>query len=111
MTTEFIPRAGGSLVSNRLMRGESRLGWAFREPSVTPQDNGWRFLSQADDDEYINTPGNIEVADFNRVAEIEPAVLAIYYFPVGSDFLFIDAPDGSWRFVDSTTREEIALPL
>ncbi|MGA1811749.1 DUF2185 domain-containing protein [Frondihabitans sp. 4ASC-45] len=110
MTTEFIRHAGDSLASTRILDGSSPLGWAFREAPVAPEDNGWRFLSQDDNETFINTPGNIRVADFNAVAEIEPAVIAIYGFPVGTDLTFVIEPSGARKFVDSTTREEVALP-
>ncbi|MGA1811751.1 DUF2185 domain-containing protein [Frondihabitans sp. 4ASC-45] len=110
MTTKFIPNAGGSIASSKFLNGSSALGWAFREPSVAPEDNGWRFMSQDDDADFVNTPGNMQLADFNRVAEIEPLVLAIYDFPVGSDFMFVQGADGSRKFVDSATHEDVELP-
>lgn len=49
--------------------------WILREKSIDAVDNGWRFFSEIDDDDYINNPVNLVVCDFNTVANIEPAIL------------------------------------
>ncbi len=55
---------------------------------MNPADNGWRALGDTDTEEYINIPDNNLVVDFDRLVEIEPAVLAIYDMPVGTDLEF-----------------------
>lgn len=106
--TEFIKDAGGSVVSNNLMSGAAPLRWAFREESVNPVDNGWRFLSEIDDDSYINDPANMTVRDFNAVAEVEPAVLEIWALPVGTD-LQLARLDGVLTWYDTTTNQPADL--
>ena len=83
--TRFIEGAGGCIVSKRILSGESPVKWMFREKSVNEIDNGWRFFSSMDDDDYVNNVNNLAVCDFNTVANIEPLVLGYYTFPVGSD--------------------------
>ena len=109
MVTEFIRDAGGSIVSRRVLDGTSGLKWMFREASVNPADNGWRFLSEADDDAYLADPANMVVADFNRVAEIEPAVIPIWNLPVGSDLQLV-ITDGRRVIYDNATGQPVALP-
>jgi len=83
--------------------GTSKLKWIFREKSVNPVDNGWRALGDTDTEEYINVPENNLVVDFDRLVEIEPAVLAIYDMPVGTDMEF----DSQRKvFIDSNTGKE-----
>ena len=77
---------GGCIITKSLNEGESKLRWIFREDSVNPADNGWRALGDTDTEEYINTLGNNLVVDFDRLVEIEPAVLTIYDMPVGGRF-------------------------
>ena len=94
---------GGCVVTRSLYEGTSKLKWIFREKSVNPADNGWRALGDTDTEEYINIPGNNVVVDFDRLVEIEPAVLAIYDMPVGTDLEF----DSQRRvFTDSNTGKE-----
>lgn len=106
---EFIAASGGSVVSMSILDG-TQLRWAFRERGVNPADNGWRFLGASDTSEYINTPGNSVIRTFNTVANIEPAVLAVYGAPYGTDVeLRIDA-EGRRTWVDARTGEPLAVP-
>ena len=94
---------GGCVITKSLDDGTSKLKWIFREESVNPVDNGWRALGDTDTEEYINVPENNLVVDFDRLVEIEPAVLAIYDMPVGTDMEF----DSQRKvFIDSNTGKE-----
>ena len=94
---------GGCIIARSLFEGTSKLKWIFREESVNPADNGWRALGDTDTEEYINIPENNLVVDFDRLVEIEPAVLAIYDMPVGTDLEF----DSQRKvFIDSSNGKE-----
>lgn len=94
---------GGCIITKSLDDGTSKLKWIFREESVNPVDNGWRALGDTDTEEYINVPENHLIVDFDRLVEIEPAVLAIYDMPVGTDMEF----DSQRKvFIDSNTGKE-----
>ena len=94
---------GGCIITKSLYEGTSKLKWIFREEGANPADNGWRAIGDTDTEEYINTTGNNMVVDFDRLVEIEPAVLAIYDMPVGTDLEF----DAQRRvFIDSNTGKE-----
>ena len=94
---------GGCIMTKSLYEGASHLKWFFRETPVHAADNGWRALGDTDTEEYINTPGNNVVVDFDRLVEIEPAVLAVYSMPVGTDLEF----DAQRKvFVDTNTGAE-----
>ena len=103
----FIENAGGCICTWSVINGETPLRWCFREESVNPVDNGWRFLGASDTDEYINNVENCAVFDFNTIANIEPAVLAIYDMPIGTDICIEKGPDNKIRFLDTNTGEEV----
>lgn len=105
---EFIKSAGACIVSKRILNGTGYLKWAIREKSVNSTDNGWRFFSATDDAEYVNNPDNLAICDYNTVAEIEPAIIAIYLFPVGSDLQLV-VEQGKRYFVDNLTGKKIDL--
>jgi hypothetical protein len=105
---EFIKDAGACIASRRIIDGAGYLKWAIREASVNPVDNCWRFFSAADDAEYINNTDNLVVCDYNTVAEIEPAIIAIYLFPVGSDLQLV-VEHGKPYFVDNITGKKVDL--
>ncbi len=84
----FISNAGGMIITKSLLEGKSKLKWIFRENSTNAADNGWRAIGDTDTQEYINNSKNMTVVDFNTFANIEPAILAIYNLPVGTDLEF-----------------------
>ncbi|WP_026406540.1 immunity protein Imm33 domain-containing protein, partial [Actinomyces gerencseriae] len=77
---------------------------------VNPVDNGWRILSDADTDDFLNTPGNLVVASFNSIANIEPALIGIYTLPVGTDLQLV-VHNGRRRWYDNTTGQDITDQL
>ena len=98
---------GGCIITRSLYEGTSKLKWIFREEGANPADNGWRAIGDTDTEEFINTPGNNVVVDFDRLVEIEPAVLAIYDMPVGTDLEFRQDENGRY-FVDSNTGKRLS---
>lgn len=105
---EFIKNAGACIASKNILEGKGKLCWCIREESENSVDNGWRFLSHIDTDEFLNNPANLCVCDYNTVAEIEPAIIAIYTMPVGTDIMLV-RKENKLVFVDSNTEEEIKL--
>ena len=102
----FIENAGGMIITKSIYEGTSKLKWFFREESVNPSDNGWRAIGDNDTQEYLNNPENSIVVDFNTLANIEPAVLAVYDMPVGTDLEFCF--DNTRRyFIDTNTGKRI----
>ena len=108
--TEFIKDSGGYLVSRNIIDGRGHITWARREKPVNPVDNGWRILSDADTDDFLNTPGNLVVASFNSIANIEPALIGIYTLPVGTDLQLV-VHNGRRRWYDNTTGQDITDQL
>lgn len=107
-TPDFVPNSGASVVSNNVLSGAGKLKWLVREESMNASDNGWRFLSDIDDNAYLSDPENFSVTAFNRVVEIEPAVLGLYGLPVGSD-LELRRESGRIRFYDNNTGMPVNL--
>lgn len=106
---QFIKNAGGCVVSKNILTGNGKLKWMVRESSNNSADNGWRFFSDIDDDEYCSDAENFEVCDFNFVANIEPAILGIYLYPVGSDLQLV-SENGKLKFYDNMT-EQVVQPI
>ena len=107
-TIEFIERAGGCIVSKNILNGKGKVKWLLREEPINEIDNGWRFFSDVDDDDFINNPNNLLVCDFNTVANIEPAILGVYLLPIGSDLQLV-VKNGEISFFDNLTGIEIEL--
>ncbi len=106
--TVLIPAAGGCVCTKSVLSGSTPLKWCVRCEPVDGADNGWRFIGRDDKDIYINTAANNSVVDFNTVANIEPAVLAIYDMPVGTE-LYIERDGDDIRFFRTGTRDEVKV--
>lgn len=105
---EFIKNAGACIATKNVLEQKGKLKWLVREESVDEVDNGWRFFADIDDSEYVNNPENLVVCDFNTVAEIEPAIIAIYSMPVGTDIQIV-VENGTIQFYDNIA--EVLLDL
>lgn len=104
----FISDAGGSVVSKNILRHRGRLRWCVREESVNDFDNGWRFFSDIDTEEYLSDADNMSICDFNTIANIEPAILTIYNCKVGTDLELVDE-NGKKYFLDNSTGKKFKV--
>lgn len=103
-----VSRFGGCLTSMNVYNRIGKLKWCVREESVRDVDNGWRFFSDIDTEEYLADTSNWCVCMFETIVEIEPAILAIYDMPVGTEVTLMQ--EGKRKFfVDTNTGEEIKL--
>lgn len=101
---EYIKGAGGTVVSKSILEGTSRLRWFFRQEAG--HGNGWIAFGDKDTQEYVDNPDNMAVVDFNVLANIEPAVVNVFYLPAGTDLEFRSDGTGAY-FINTQTGEEI----
>ena len=95
---------GACMVSKNIYENKGALKWCIREESSRDTDNGWRFLSDIDTDDYLSNNDNWCILAFETVIEIEPAVLAIYDMPIGTELTLLH--EGKRKtFVDTNTGE------
>lgn len=103
---EFIPKAGACITTRNVLDRTGRVKWMVREESKAAADNGWRIFSHLDTSAYLADSSNMKVVDFNTLCEIEPALIGIWDFPVGSDLQIVDEGEGL-RIVDTRSGREI----
>jgi len=99
---------GGCIISNNILENKGSIKWCFREEPVNELDNGWRFLSDVDTDEFLSDSRNLSICDYQKVIDLEPAVFAIYELPIGTDLTIIKE-GGNTFFVTETG--ELILPV
>lgn len=104
----YIRGAGGTIVTKSILSGESKLKWLFRQESE--HGNGWVAFGDKDTQEYVDDAKNMAIVDFNTLANIEPAVVNVFYLPTGSDLEFRSDKTGKY-FVDTKTGQEIREPV
>ena len=73
---------------------------------MNPVDNGWRFLSEIDTDEFLQQPSSMAICDWGTVFEIEPAIMPIFDMPVGTELTLIYEGQRKF-FVDSNTGKPV----
>ncbi len=103
---EFIPKAGACLTTKNVLSGAGRIKWMVREESRAPVDNGWRIFSSIDTSDYLADSSNMQIVDYNALCEIEPALIGIWDFPVGSDLQIVDE-GGGLKVVETASGREI----
>lgn len=98
---------GASIVSNNILKNKANIKWIFREDSVDELDNGWRFLSEIDTEEYLLRVENMSICDWSTIVEIEPAVLSIFNMPIGTELTMI-YEDERVCFLDTSTGQKLS---
>lgn len=97
---------GGCVASRNILNGKGNLKWCIRESAINELDNGWRFLSDIDTDEFLSDSSNMAVCDWGTIINVEPAVIAIYNLPVGTDIMLV-CENNVKKFVYTDTGIEI----
>lgn len=99
---------GGSIVSKNILDYKGNLKWCIKERPVNELDNGWRFLSNIDTDDFLSDSSNMLVCDWGTVIELEPAVMNIFNMPQGTDITLINEK-GKKFFVYTETEELVVF--
>ena len=98
---------GASIVSNNILENKANIKWILRENSVNELDNGWRFLSEIDTEEYLSHAENMSICDWSTIVEIETAVLSIFNMPIGTELTII-YEDERVYFLDSNSGQKLS---
>ena len=98
---------GASIVSNNILENKANIKWILRENSVNELDNGWRFLSEIDTEEYLSHAENMSTCDWSTIVEIEPAVLSIFNMPIGTELILIYEGEKKY-FIDSNSGQKLS---
>ncbi|WP_312335311.1 immunity protein Imm33 domain-containing protein [Anaerospora hongkongensis] len=97
---------GGSIVSRNILESKGNLKWCIKERPVNELDNGWRFLSDIDSDEFLADSSNMLICDWGTIIEIEPAVLYIFNMPYGTDITLVNE-SGKKYFIYTESGENV----
>lgn len=98
---------GASIVSNNILENKANIKWILRENSVNELDNGWRFLSEIDTEEYLSHAENMSICDWSTIVDIEPAVLSIFNMPIGTELTMIYEEEREC-FLDTITGQKLS---
>lgn len=111
---EFIPKSGACLATKNVLELRGLVRWMVRVPPTGGADNGWQIMSHIDTIEYLQDKNSWQIVAFNDVCNIEPALIGIYDFPVGSDLQIVRDERGISIYETQTGRkvpaEEFYVP-
>ncbi|WP_437191240.1 DUF2185 domain-containing protein [Planctomicrobium sp. SH527] len=74
-----------------------KISFMYREEPDNDVDSGWRFLTGAESQEYLDEESNIGVFDVNTIANYDPDIIPYLESPVGTAF---EREDGQGEFVE-----------
>nr|WP_255295591.1 DUF2185 domain-containing protein [Bacillus cereus] len=60
---------GSSIISKNILQSIGNVKWCIKEQPVNAIDNGWRFLSEIDTDEYLADASNMSICDWGTTIE------------------------------------------
>ncbi|OIN58446.1 DUF2185 domain-containing protein [Arsenicibacter rosenii] len=82
--------AGGCLSSDKIVVEGLVIGYMYREEPEIAEDNGWRFFSGTESDDYINDAQNLAYYSVNTIANYDPSIIPYLESPIGSEFMRIE---------------------
>lgn len=82
----LIPDMGGGCIATDKITVEGlKVGYAYREQPANDIDNGWRFFSGTETQEYLDDPSHSMVYSPNTIANYDPAIIPYLELPYGTE--------------------------
>lgn len=81
--------------THRIIEGDEKPGYAYREPPDRDDDSGWRFLVGDESDEYLDDAANTSCIAVGKVLNLDRTLVSIFDENAGS-WLW-RAPVNSWE--------------
>ena len=82
---EIIPNKGACLATDKITFDGMKVGYMYREETGEDLDNGWRFFSGTESQDYVDDISNTKVYNINTIANYDKAIIPYIDFPVGSE--------------------------
>ncbi|KGJ86777.1 DUF2185 domain-containing protein [Colwellia psychrerythraea] len=76
---------GGCIATDQITVEGNLVGYMYRETPSNEMDNGWRFLSGYETQEYMSEPNNHSVYDLNTIANYDPEIIPFIELPIGTE--------------------------
>ena len=66
---------GACLATDKITVEGELVDYMYREEPIFEADNGWRFFSGTEDQEYVDDPNNSAFYDVNTIANYDNAII------------------------------------
>ena len=81
---DLIGNRGACFATDKITVDGLPVGWMYREEPSDKVDNGWRFFSGTEDQDYVDNPENTCIFNTNTIANYDPTIIPYLDFPIGS---------------------------
>lgn len=81
---QLIPNIGGCIATDKITVDGLPVCYMYREEPEFDVDNGWRFFSGTEDQDYVDNPDNSCVYNTNTIANYDPAIIPYLDLPEGT---------------------------
>lgn len=81
----IIDNGGSCVASDKITVNGLVVGYMYREEPSFDTDNGWRFFSGTEDQDYIDDPENSMIYDINTIANYDAAIIPYLDLEIGSE--------------------------
>lgn len=83
----LIGKRGACMATDKITVDGLPVGWMYREEPDFSVDNGWRFFSGTEDQEYVDNPENTCIFDTNTIANYDRAIIPYLDLPIGTELV------------------------
>lgn len=89
----ILVNKGGCLATNKITIDGCQVGYMYREDPKNELDNGWRFFSGTESQEYVDDKSNTQVYDLNTIVNYDSSIIPYVDLPIGSELERITGTD------------------
>lgn len=82
---DLIGNIGACFATDKITVDGLPVGWMYREEPDNDIDNGWRFFSGTEDQDYVDNPENTCIFNTNTIANYDPAIIPYLELPIGTE--------------------------
>ncbi len=82
---QLIGSKGGCMASDKITVEGELVDFMYRENPDFDVDNGWRFLSGTETQDYADNPDNWAIYDTNTIANYDKAIIPYLDLPIGTE--------------------------
>jgi len=81
----LVNSVGGCMATDKITVEGELVDFMYRENPDFDEDNGWRFLSGTETQDYADNPDNWAIYDTNTIANYDKAIIPYLDLPIGTE--------------------------
>lgn len=82
---ELVVDKGACIATDKITVEGLPVGFMYREEQMDALDNGWRFFSGTEEQDYVDDQKNSGIYNTNTIANYDPAIIPYLDMPEGTE--------------------------